>query len=211
MNDRLVHGPYSQERRSELLLELLQAQKAVRECGADQGFANIELISIDELQEIRRLWVVEKGEIEDLVPTIYEKVFAPAPYPGRDLDPMPLDSEDLKLLWHVAANWVDENAADGDAQQRTAELYKLTRTVLAAGFRGLQSRRRSDQLNELQRLLSNFAFVDEADALEFARAHLGESTNTAGHDSQPVPGVEEPDVAYDVAEAKVIPIYNALV
>src|SRR5204863_4484462 len=93
MNDRLVHGPYSQERRTELLRELLRTQETVRNAGKTKGFQAFELLGLDELQEIRRIWVVEKGEIEDLLPGIYQEAVG-VPYPGRELDPMPLDAAD---------------------------------------------------------------------------------------------------------------------
>jgi DNA sulfur modification protein DndC len=66
MNDRLVHGPYTQERRAELLRELLKTQLTVQRAVPDWGEKGLELIQLEELQEIRRQWVVEKGEIEDL-------------------------------------------------------------------------------------------------------------------------------------------------
>ena len=43
--------------------------------------------------------------------------------------------------------------------------------MLATSFRGLQSRQRSKQLDEVSALLKAFAFVDEADALAFALVH----------------------------------------
>jgi hypothetical protein len=43
--------------------------------------------------------------------------------------------------------------------------------LLATSFRGLQSRQRSKQLDEVSALLKAFAFVDEADALSFALVH----------------------------------------
>lgn len=204
MNDRLVHGPYTQERRAELLRELLRAQQAMRAAGKSKGFEAVELIGLDELQEIRRLWVVEKGEIEDLVPAIYQEAVG-VPYPGRELDPMPLDASDLEMLRAVAAQWTEENHPTEDvgvAEQRTNELYKLTRTLLATGFRGLQSRKRSKQLDQLQVLLSAFAFVDEQDALEFARTHLGDEGTAGGADHLDVSGDDDADLSAH----KVIPI-----
>lgn len=178
MNDRLVHGPYSQERRAELLRELLKTQLAVRNAGRDQGFGETELISMDELDAIRRLWVEEKGEIEDWVPAIYEDVVG-APYPGRELEPMPLERVDLELLRSSAQEWqsapdISAPASGALVDERASELYKLTRTLLATSFKGLQSRRRSDQLNELESILKAFAFIDEDDALAFAKEHLME-------------------------------------
>ena len=46
---------------------------------------HLELITLEELQEIRRIWVIEKHEIEDSVPRIYESVFG-RKYPGRAID-----------------------------------------------------------------------------------------------------------------------------
>lgn len=177
MNGRLVHGPYSQERRAELLRQLLKTQQTVQRRGAAAGAGHVELIPLDELQEIRRIWVEEKGEIEDLLPGIYEDVHG-MPYPGKELDPMPLDHDDLALLRQVVSGWTIENlplggaAAQGGDAERSSELYKLTRTLLATSFKGLQSRRRSKQLDEIEGVLSAFAFIDEQDALKFAEEHL---------------------------------------
>lgn len=206
-NDRLVHGPYSQERRAELLRELLRTQQTVRTAGKAEGFESIELIGLDELQEIRRLWVIEKGEIEDLLPSIYEDVLG-TPYPGRELDPMPLDAADLQLLRDVVAQWTAENHPTDDAaaaDERAAELYKLARTLLATSFRGLQSRKRSKQLDQLQALLSAFAFLDEGDALEFARTYLVEETSSGNAD---VPDADIDEEIVDPEVRKVIPIVN---
>jgi DNA sulfur modification protein DndC len=211
MNGRLVHGPYSQERRAELLRELLKTQRTVQRTGMDQGAGQVELIPLDELQEIRRIWVEEKGEIEDLLPGIYEQAIG-TPYPGSELDPMPLDQTDLALLRQVVNGWTDENlpselpVANPTDGERSAELYKLTRTLLAASFRGLQSRKRSKQLDELEGLLSAFAFIDEKDALAFAERHLSSDNGAAG-----VSDVTEViDVADDPSSPgrKVIPILS---
>jgi DNA sulfur modification protein DndC len=173
LRERLVHGPYSQERRRILLLELLKAQRDAAEGGQRNRYGQIELISIEELDEIRRIWVQEKGEIEDFVPGIFQEATGQQ-YPGRELDPMPLERSDLVLLKRVAGHWslrhqpVDDPAA---RRERRLELYKLLRTLLANSFRGLQSRQRSRQLDEVSALLRSFAFVDERDALSFALVH----------------------------------------
>ncbi len=43
--------------------------------------ADIELITPDELAEIRRIWVYEKHEIEDSLPLIFEKTLG-IEFPG---------------------------------------------------------------------------------------------------------------------------------
>jgi DNA sulfur modification protein DndC len=173
MNEQLVHGPYSQERREQLLVELLKAQLQANEGGKGRGYDNVELISIEELDEIRRIWVEVKGEIEDSLPRLYEQATG-LTYPGRELDPMPLEPGDLMLLKRVVGHWSMSNQLAEEPEvrrERRLELYKLVRTLLATSFRGLQSHRRSEQLDELASLLKAFAFIDEADALTFANQH----------------------------------------
>lgn len=165
---RLIPGPYTQARRAELLAELLKTQETVR--GQAVGFENIELIRLDELEEIRRIWVEEKGEIEDFLPEIYAAATG-RDYPGRTLEPMPLEATDLTLLRDVINAWVEDNiaaSADDVNDRRTDELYKLTRSLLASTFRGMQSRRRSKHLDHLQKLLKDYAFLDAEDARAYA-------------------------------------------
>lgn len=154
----LVHGPYTQEHRAKLLRELLLTQRVVRNADRKQGTQLIELISIEELDEIRRLWVEDKGEIEDLVPRIYTEVFD-ASYPGKELEQAPLDASDLNIL-ECVANEIDPEAAN--------ELYKLTRSLLAVQFQTIESHKRSKHLDRLEDVLHRYAFRNENEALEFA-------------------------------------------
>jgi DNA sulfur modification protein DndC len=156
--NELVHGPYNQQRRSELLRELLQTQRVVRNADHKQGTQLIELISVDELDEIRRIWVEEKGEIEDHVPRIYTEVFG-VPYPGKELEQSPLDAGDLAILEGVTSE-IDPEAAQ--------ELYKLTRSLLAVQFQSMETHKRSKHLDQLEGVLRHYAFRNENEALEFA-------------------------------------------
>lgn len=52
---------------------LLEIQKWINENGPEE-FKNLELIRMEELRAIRRIWVLEKHEFIDLVPRIYESV-----------------------------------------------------------------------------------------------------------------------------------------
>ena len=154
----LVHGPYTQAHRVNLLKELLQTQHVVRNADQTQGTRSIELISIEELDEIRRLWVEEKGEIEDHVPRIYTEIFG-GTYPGKELEQSPLGVEDLELLENIVKD------VDPEASQ---ELYKLTRSLLAVQFQTMESHKRSKHLDRLEEVLRHYAFRNETEALEFA-------------------------------------------
>lgn len=79
--ETLIRGPYRLAFRKELLTRLLQVQEQVRRAKPE---LNLELISLAELYEIRRLWRVEAQDWEDSVPAIYRAVT------GRDL-PLPQD------------------------------------------------------------------------------------------------------------------------
>ena len=157
-NGALVHGPYLQEKRCEILRELLSTQKIVQAAGSKVGYDNVELIGIEELDEIRRIWVEDKGEIEDMVPRIYEEVYG-IPYPGNEIEPVPLDALDLELLNKVTQE-VDPAAA--------AQLYRLTRSLLATQFQAIQTQKRSKHLDNLETILRSQGFRNEDEALAFA-------------------------------------------
>jgi DNA sulfur modification protein DndC len=178
-NGALVHGPYLQEKRSEILRELLATQKIVQKAGSQVGYDNVELIGLEELDEIRRIWVADKGEIEDMVPRIYEEVYG-VPYPGKEVEPVPLDAADLELLKKVAQE-VDPAAAE--------QLYRLTRSLLATQFQAIQTQKRSKHLDNLESILRSQGFRTEDEALAFAMSLEDKSANDAPLDdlSNPVP------------------------
>jgi len=158
--DTLVHGPYTQMRRELLLRELLLAQKLVQASVHKMGMQPVELISLEELNAIRRIWVEDKGEIEDLVPKVYTEVFG-APYPGRELEQTPLDRDDLAMLQQVTSEIEPETEA-------AHELYKLTRSMLAVQFQSIETHKRAKHLDRLESVLKQYAFRNEQEALEFA-------------------------------------------
>ncbi len=154
----LVHGPYTQAHRAKLLRELLKTQREICNTNPELKTRQIELLSIEELDEIRRIWVEEKGEIEDLIPQIYAGVFG-IPYPGKNFEPSPLGATDLAILDEVAKE------IDPDASH---ELYKLTRNLLALQFQTIEAHKRSRHLDQLEDVLRHYAFRNENEALEFA-------------------------------------------
>ena len=68
-----IPGPYTQEARAYWLRRVLEMQKHMEE-KAPSELGTIELITMEELEEIRRMWVEDKHEIEDILPDIYESV-----------------------------------------------------------------------------------------------------------------------------------------
>lgn len=74
---KLVYGPYKMSFRKEMLRRLLETQETVRRDGPNP---DEELITEDELHEIRRLWRTESMDWDDSVPQIYSEVT------GKELD-----------------------------------------------------------------------------------------------------------------------------
>lgn len=168
----LVHGPYKQDHREHLLRELLATEKVVRDSTQKLGLPNVRLIGLDELDEIRRIWVEEKGEIEDKVPQIYKDIYG-EDYPGKPLEPAPLDAADLDLL---------RSAANECTPEASEETYRLVRNILAMQFRDRGTEKRSKYLDQVEDALQLHAFRDAEDARSFALASASPASDEAGMD-----------------------------
>lgn len=155
-NDQPVPGPYTQQAREKWLEDLLAAQVHVQIHGPEE-MAGLELITLPELEEIRRIWVVEKHEIEDSLPKLYERVMQRA-YPGGRLDDgMSFSAEDIELLKEIS----------GDPLH-----FQLTRQLLSIERKHRVMARRAGVFTELERAIERGFYEDEADATDRARARL---------------------------------------
>ena len=68
-----IPGPYVRKWRKIWLTRVLEAQVEVRQNAPDE-FKDINLITPEELSEIRRIWLEEKHEFDDSLPRIYQEV-----------------------------------------------------------------------------------------------------------------------------------------
>ena len=98
-HDGVVRGPYSKAAREYWLRRVLQAQQEVRRLGPPE-FRSLELISLAELHEIRRIWLYEKHEFQDSLPRIYREVTGQE-FPKPAADDNLLRSEDWEILREV--------------------------------------------------------------------------------------------------------------
>jgi DNA sulfur modification protein DndC len=152
---RAIHGPYLQTAREEWLRELLQAQSWIRRNGPED-VKTIELITLEELQEIRRIWVVEKHEMEDSLPRIYEEVLGES-YPAPRLDDsMAVHAEDLALL---------KEECGEDALH-----YELTRALIGITRQSQQDQRRAGHFDLMEKTFAKHYYDDQTDALSSAKA-----------------------------------------
>jgi len=100
--DLHVRGPYKKPAREYWLRKVLEAQQEIRRLGPKE-FQDIELISLAEMQEIRRIWLYEKHEFDDAVPAIYEDVINEE-FPKVASDDNLLRSDDWKILRDVCGD-----------------------------------------------------------------------------------------------------------
>lgn len=161
-NGRLVHGPYKQYYRERLLKALLQASQEVRAAAyrgeAPELVKDFQGISLEELEEIRRIWVVEKHEIEDRLPHIYEEAMG-EPYPGKPFnDGSTLNAEDVQLLREICEEEGDEEGIR----------FQLIRELLHIEERHRTMARRSGLFKELDKAMEKGAFSSSKEAEEFA-------------------------------------------
>lgn len=76
-----IRGRYTKEWRTILLRKLLETQLEVQSLAPDK-FKHIELISIEELIEIRRLWIEYWHDHDDLLSQIYQEIIG-HPFPDN--------------------------------------------------------------------------------------------------------------------------------
>lgn len=98
-HDSTVPGPYRKEWREHWLRRLLSIQEEIRRIGPDD-VKNLELITMDEMREIRRIWLYEKHEFDDSLPSIYEQSTG-REFPSEAADDAVLRNDDWELLKDV--------------------------------------------------------------------------------------------------------------
>jgi DNA sulfur modification protein DndC len=109
---------------------------------------------MEELQEIRRIWVIDKHELEDSLPRIYEEATG-TPYPGGPLD------DDMVLG--------DAEMADLAEACGTDRLhYELCRELLSLTNNQKNVAKRSGLFTQLERAFERHFYTDESDAVSRA-------------------------------------------
>lgn len=171
---RPIPGPYTQEARKNWLSRLLTAQTYIQSNGPD-NVRTIELITTEELQEIRRIWVIDKHELEDSLPRIYEESTG-RPYSGRPLD-------DNLVLGETEMNELG-TVCDGDRLH-----YELIRELLSLTLQQRSSGRRAKLHEKLEKAFTRHFYEDREDALVRARGMVAarkrgaDSDNTTDEDT----------------------------
>jgi len=154
LNDKAIHGPYVQSQREIFLRELLKTEKRMQAV-APEEFQDFKLISLEELREIRRIWLTEKHEIEDRLPKIYEEATGES-YPEPSLGYYHcFGEEELALLKEVC----------GEKQLE----YEMLRELIDIEWSYRTKLRRAGLHERLEEAVRRHFYEDEADAVAFAK------------------------------------------
>jgi DNA sulfur modification protein DndC len=149
MGDKVIPGPYTKEWREQWLRRVLEAQASIRREGPPE-FASIQLIQLDELRAIRRIWLYDKHEFDDSLPRIYEES-AGERFPREEDDGNGLRADDWSLLKEIC----------GEDQA----LFDLQVTLLGVErqYRGMS--RRGGVFEELEKRLRTGLYGSEEEAV----------------------------------------------
>jgi DNA sulfur modification protein DndC len=156
---KLVPGPYIQDTRAYFLKKLLEIQQFIRNNPDTPPEAKeIEVLRMDELHEIRRIWLQEKHEIEDLLPSIYEEVLGV---------PFPLDERELPSAVHPSDLLLLKEQCNDDRMQ-----YEMIRNLLDVEWDHRLKGKRVGLFKDLRKVIESCFFAGEEDALEFKKREL---------------------------------------
>lgn len=154
----LFHGPYLKDVREEWLKKLLQMQKDINESGPEE-FRDLELIRIEELREIRRIWVFEKHEFDDCLPKDYEDIM------GKPFDdPEWISDENFgKAEWDL----LEKICKSSDEFKEQTLLFETMYNLIDVENRASGLDKRKDIMNKLDNIIGNTFYKNYDDACQY--------------------------------------------
>tara|TARA_B100001996_G_C18645225_1_gene587119 strand:- start:164 stop:1654 length:1491 start_codon:yes stop_codon:yes gene_type:complete len=155
-DEKSVPGPYLKKTREDWLEQLLKAQMKIRENKQlPEEIKNIQLISQEELDEIRNIWFYDKIEIDDSLPTICEK-FAKGEYHFESLEDNHIfDFEILKIL--------------KDTCKDDEMIFEIAKGLLEVERKHFKSARRTGLFDEFENIFKKSFYKDRTDAIDYAK------------------------------------------
>ena len=153
---KLFHGPYLKEVREKWLEKLLMIQKDINENGPDE-FRELELIKLQELQAIRRIWVNEKHEFDDSLPLIYKRVM------GKEFeDPDWIHNDNFsKEEWDILKKVCDDMYPDEKL------LFEMMYSLIDVENKAYGIGQRNGIIDDLNDIINKTFYKDEEDATNF--------------------------------------------
>jgi len=155
-DDQTVPGPYTKKSREEWLTKLLQAQNKIRSNQQlPEALKKIQLITQEELDEIRKIWFYEKLETDDILPKICEQE-------SKDeykFEPL----EDTHVFDHDILQLLKETCGDDEM------IFEISRSLLEVERKHFKSNRRTGLFSEFENIFKKSFYKDKSDAIEYAK------------------------------------------
>lgn len=157
---QLQHGPYLKEWREEWLRELLGIQMDINKNGPEE-FSDLELITLPELRNIRRIWVFDKHEFEDSLPRIYEEIT------GKKFeDPEWVGSEAFrKEEWDILEEVVKEVIEESYPGEELA--FEMAYSLIDTENQASSLNKRKGITDSLENCIRKTFYKNETDATEY--------------------------------------------
>lgn len=159
--NRLVHGPYKKEVREDFLERLLKLQVFIQQTGP-QEVKNSELITMDELRFIRKIWLNEKHEFDDSLPVIYKRVM------GRDF----VDNSIVKNKYYGRTEWQLLSDVCADLYPDHELMLELQSSLLDIEARNSAISSSRNVVKNLEAKIKQSFYKNESDAAEMKRTSL---------------------------------------
>lgn len=164
-NDRLVHGPYTQETREDFLRRLLQVEKLVHKIGPD-SIKEVPLITMEELKLIRQIWLDEFHEFEDNLPKIYEEETGKPYQDGSIGKNKYFGAAEAKILKEVCDDMYGEEEL----------LPQMLKALLDVEAKAAAISNKRNVINNLEKEIKKAFYKNEEEAQEIASARADRLT-----------------------------------
>ena len=186
---RLVHGPYKKDVREGWLRKLLEIQCLIREIGP-QGFENIELITMQELNHIRQIWLNDKHEFDDSLPRIFEEVTGEKFIPTETIGQTSFGSTEWNILSSVCKDlYPDEEL-----------LFETVARIVDIESQATEQKARRGVVKNVETQLKKGFYKNEQDAQQYAmekiqrKKKMGAAYDVEAEDNSQMSIFEEEDV-----------------
>lgn len=166
---RLHHGPYLKEYREKWLKRLLEIQLEIQS-NAPEEFADLELISIEELRKIRRIWVRDKHEFDDALPSIYEEVIGKPFY-----DPDWIINE-----WYGKEEWDLLKKVCDELFPKEELSFEMMYSLIDIENEATRNNNRKGITDKLSAIIKRNYYMNEDDATEYYQSQLERKKNHGG-------------------------------
>lgn len=162
---QLHHGPYKKEIREQWLRKLLKIQMDINANGPEE-FSTLELITMEELRNIRRIWVLDKHEFDDALPRIYEEVTGKKFEDPEWIGEGNYAEDEWEILRETCTDVCKKENIHGEL------VFEMLYSLIDIENRANSVNERKGILDSLEKCIRSTFYEDENDATQYYSAQL---------------------------------------